>query len=223
MEKKDAKSAENAKQPPAKPEGSTNEKGDEVYFFHPLQLVEEREILDEKEIEKSSAEFEQKLQEILTSLNEEVLQLSEFLLEENKIVNELCTALKQILKKFDVSFNIPTKDLPTKRKIEKAILNEEGHLVLLYEKGDVHSAFLAEYPPHIVMTVLWTVMPELAKVIMLYRKKVSARVGFFGKLRKELKGIANAVMGEKEENAEHNDEQTMDAVRDSIKPEGQPG
>jgi len=223
MEKKDAKPNENVKQPAANPQESEKKQVDEVYFFHPVQLSDDKEVLDEKEIEKSNTEFEQKLHEFLTSINEDVLQLSEFLMEENKIVNELCNALKQILKKLNVSFNIPPKDLPVKRKISKAILNEEGHLVLLSEKGDVHSAFLGDYPPQIVMNVLWVAMPELAKAITLYRKKISTRVSFFEKLRKELKSIAKAVAKGDIEGLEESEEQTMDVVKNSLTNETRQG
>ena len=189
-----------------------------AYFFHPVQLSEEGgETLDEKEIEKSKVEIEQKLQELLRSINEETLQLSEFLMEEHELMTEVCTSLKQVLKKLNVSFNIPPKDIPIKKKIKKVILNEEGHLILVYEKGDVYSAFLAEYPPEIVMAVLWVLMPELAKVIMLYRKKISTRVNFFGKVKKELKSVVKAIIGDKKR-AEPTEE-SIDAVKNSLRME----
>lgn len=196
------------------------EEKEEAYFFHPVQLSEEGgERLDEKEIEKSQAEIEQKLQELLRSINEETLQLSEFLIEENKMVNEICVALKQTLKKLNVSFNIPPRDLPLRKPVKKVILNEEGHLILVHEKGEVNSAFLAEYPPEIVMAVLWVIMPELAKVVMLYRKKISTRVNFFGKLKKELKSVAKAILGT-EAPQESESGQSMDAVKEVTKAEG---
>ncbi len=220
MEKKDAKANENVKsQPqPQKQEESQEETVEETYFFHPVQLSEEKgEFLDEKEIEKSNVEIEQKLQELLKGISEETLQLSEFLMEENKMMGELCMSLKQILKKLNVSFNIPPRDIPLRKKVKKVILNEEGHLILVYEKGDVYSAFLAEYPPEIVMAVLWVVMPEMAKVVMLYRKKISARVNFFGKVKKELKSVAKAIIGSKEAASDSSGEQTMDVVKESLK------
>jgi len=133
------------------------------------------------------------------------------------LMTEVCTSLKQVLKKLNVSFNIPPKDIPIKKKIKKVILNEEGHLILVYEKGDVYSAFLAEYPPEIVMAVLWVLMPELAKVIMLYRKKISTRVNFFGKVKKELKSVVKAIIGDKKR-AEPTEE-SMDAVKNSLRME----
>jgi len=221
MSETNAKRNENVKPPPPKEE-SKNEVVEEAYFFHPMKLSEESvEILDEKEIEKSKIEIEQKLQELLKSINEETLQLSEFLMEENNLMNELCASLKQILKKLNVSFNIPPQDIPLQKKIKKVILNEEGHLILVHEKGEVNSAFLAEYPPEIVMAVLLVVMPELAEVMVLYRKKISTRVNFFGKIKKELKSVVKAIVGGKEEKTASGGEQTMDAVKESLKSEGQ--
>jgi hypothetical protein len=219
MEEKNAKPKGTAETPPK--EESQSEATEETYFFHPMQLSEEsEEVLDEKEIEKSKVEIEQKLQELLKSISEETLQLSEFLMEENKLMNELCISLKQILKKLNVSFSIPPRDIPLRKKVKKVILNEEGHLILVHEKGEVNSAFLAEYPPEIVMAVLWVVMPELAKVVMLYRKKISTRANFFGKVKKELKSVVKAIVG-KEAAQDSDSEQTMDAVKESLKPENQ--
>jgi hypothetical protein len=218
-EEKNAKPKGTAETPPK--EESQSEATEETYFFHPMQLSEEsEEVLDEKEIEKSKVEIEQKLQELLRSISEETLQLSEFLMEENKLMNEICISLKQILKKLNVSFNIPPHDIPLRKKVKKVILNEEGHLILVHEKGEVNSAFLAEYPPEIVMAVLWVVMPELAKVVMLYRKKISMRANFFGKIKKELKSVAKAIVG-KEAVPDSGSEQAMDVVKESIKPENE--
>jgi hypothetical protein len=217
MEKKEGKANESAKpqQQQQKPQEETREAVvEEAYFFHPVQLSEgSGEVLDEKEIEKSKAEIEQKLQELLKSINEETLQLSEFLMEENKMMEDLCMSLKQILKKLNVSFNLPPQNIPIGKKIKKVILNEEGHLILVHEKGDVNSGFLADYPPEIVMAVLWNVMPELAKVVMLYRKKISTRVNFFGKVKKELKDVVKAIVGKEGTSGTSDDEQAMDAVK----------
>lgn len=214
MAEKNTKSKENTE-----PQNHENqdEVVEEAHFFHPVQLSEGEEVLDEKEIEKSKVEIEQKLQELLKSINEETLQLSEFLMEESKLMKELCGSLRQILKRLNVSFSIPPQNLPLPKRVQKVILNEEGHLILVYEKGEVNSAFLAEYPPEIVMAALWTVMPELAKVVMLYRKKISTRVNFFGKVKKELKSVVKAITGK--EDTDH--EQVTDVVQESVKDENQ--
>ncbi|MEM3055143.1 MAG: hypothetical protein QXM52_05515 [Candidatus Bathyarchaeia archaeon] len=212
MERKDSKVDEGQRR-----EESLEESVEEAYFFHPMQFSEGgEEVLDIEEIEKHKAEFEQKLQELLKSISEETLQLSEFLMEEDKLVRELCDSLRQVLKRLNVSFNIPPREMPLKVKVKKVILNEECHLILVYEKGEVHSAFLAEYPPEIVMATLLVVMPELAKVIMLYRKKISARVSFFGRIKKELKNVVKAIIGSKED---LKIQESMDVVETSLRSE----
>lgn len=221
MEEKNPTKPKTNAEPPPKEETQT-ETVEETYFFHPIKVSEEGgEILDEKEIEKSGVEIEQKLQELLKSISEETLQLSEFLIEENNLMTDLCISLKHILKKLNVSFNIPPQNVPLTKKVKKVILNDEGHLILVHEKGDVTSAYLAEYTPEIVMSVLWVIMPELAKVIMLYRKKISTRVNFFGRVKKELKGVAKAIVGGKEEatTSEYNGQ--IDAVKESLQSENQ--
>ncbi|MEM2912223.1 MAG: hypothetical protein QW146_06945 [Candidatus Bathyarchaeia archaeon] len=212
MERKDSKVDEGQRR-----EESLEESVEEAYFFHPMQFSEGgEEVLDIEEIEKHKAEFEQKLQELLKSISEETLQLSEFLMEEDKLVRELCDSLRQVLKRLNVSFNIPPREMPLKVKVKKVILNEECHLILVYEKGEVHSAFLAEYPPEIVMATLLVVMPELAKVIMLYRKKISARVSFFGRIKKELKNVVKAIIGGRED---LKIQESMDVVETSLRSE----
>jgi hypothetical protein len=220
MDDKNTRSKGNVEPPPPPPEEEENreDQAEQTYFFHPIQLSNENEeILDEKEIEKAKSEVEQELQEVLKSISEEALQLSEFLIEENTVTTELCMSLKQILKKLNVCFNIPPQDLPLRRKVKKVVLNEEGILIVVHEKGDVTSSLLSEYSPEIVMAVLCAVLPELARVVSLYRKKLSTRVNFFGRLRKELKSVAKAIATTEEENASSEEEQTMDVVKDSVK------
>jgi len=219
MEKKDVKASENDKGLEIKTTENQEEVVEEAHFFHPLQFSESEEVLNAEEIEKHKVELEQKLQELLKSISEETLQLSEFLMEEDKLVRELCTSMRQLLKKLNVSFNIPPREIPIKAKVKKVILNEECHLILVYEKGEVHSAFLAEYPPEIVMATLMVIMPELAEVIMLYRKKISMRVSFFARIKKELKNVVKAIVGGRE--AETTEKESMDVVKDSVQGENQ--
>ncbi|MEM2118488.1 MAG: hypothetical protein QW386_05665 [Candidatus Bathyarchaeia archaeon] len=223
MAEKPVKPKVNVEQPPDT-ENQNNEANEETFFFHPIQISDEGgEVLSEEQIEKSRVEVEQKLQELLKTISEETLQLSEFLMEENNLVQELHASLKQILKKLNVSFNIPPKNLPLKRQVKKVILNEECHLIIVHEKGEVNSASLAEYPPEIIMAVLLAIMPELAKVVMLYRKKISTRVNFFGKVKKELKNVVKAIVGGKEIEESAEEGQIMDAVKEAVTEDGSQG
>lgn len=148
-----------------------------------------------KETEKNNSEAEQKMQEILENITVETSHLNEAMSEESKIINEVCLSLKEVLKKLHVSFSIPPQDISPQRRTRRVILNEEGNLVFVYENDQRHSAFLAEYPPEMVMSVLWVVIPELGKAVTTYRKKMNARANFFEKVKKELKVAAKTITG----------------------------
>ena len=178
---------------PETEKGSQKETVEEP-IFHPVQLSSKTE----EETDESDIEVEQKLQQLLKDISEETLQLREFLTEENRLMNELCVSIKQIMKKLGVSFDIPPRNIRASKNIKRVILNQEGHLTFYYEKGEAHSAFLAEYPPEIIIAVLWVVMPKLAKVVVTYRKKIRSRISLFKKLKTELKTIAKAVVGTKD-------------------------
>lgn len=198
MEKVDAKPKQES-QPMPKEQENQKGTGEDAKFFYPVQFPERKKgVLVEKGMEEPQVGIEE-VQELLRNIGEETSQLRGFLMEERKLMNELCVSIKQILKKINVSFNIPPQNIPVKKGAKRVILNEEGYLMLIYGRDDVNSAFLAEYPPRVVMAVLWVVMPKLAEVVTSYRKKVGKRVGFFRKLKRELKNIAKAVVGEKGE------------------------
>lgn len=218
MENKDAATSENTRSE-ATEEKVQEEAADEAYFFHPLEVSESEQTSSVEELEKHKADFEQKLQELLRSISEETLQLSEFLMEEDRLITELCDSLKQILKKLKVSFYIPPREIPIKGKVKKAILNNECHLILVYEKGDVHSAFLAEYSPEVVLATLLVIMPELAEALTLYRKRISTRVNIFGRIKKELKSIVKAIVGGSE--TVETEKESMDAVKTTLNGENQ--
>jgi len=180
----------NANELPKKESQAAVEEG----VFYPLDLSEnEANDTDEKTTEKPNGDGEKKLQEILENITVETSQLNDIISEESKIINEVCVSLKEVLKKLHVSFNIPPQDIPLQKRTKRIVLNEDGNLALVYDNEQKHSAFLAEYPPDMVMAVLWAVIPELGKAITIYRKKMNARANFFGKMKKGLKVAADTI------------------------------
>ena len=138
-------------------------------------------------------------QDLLNEISEESLHLREFMMEENRLMNEISVAIKTVMKRLRVSFAIPPENIPVRKNVTRIVLNEDGYLTLYSDKHELCSRFLAEYPPRIVMTILRVVMPKLVEVVKLYRERVSRRVGFFRQLKKELGSIAGIVKGNKKE------------------------
>lgn len=179
---------------------------DELTLFHPVHLSDDYGDPHEKE---------ENMRELMRNINEESSRLSEFLATENKLIIEICTSLAQVLKKLNISFNIPSVDLPFQEDIRNVTLDKGGYLKLFYGKGEVNSAFLAEYSPEIVMAVLWVVMPELTKAIALQRKKVSKRIGIFEAMKKELKNVVKTIVGANEETKESQTGTQSNTLNDS--------
>ena len=178
-------------------------------LFYPVQLQTE----DRRDSE--SAESEKELQQLLENINAETAQLNKFMSEENSLMNELCASLKRIMSRIRLSVEIPPESLPLKEKSRKAVLNETGHLVLVNEKGEEKSRSLSEYPPEVVMAVLWIVIPELAKIIATYKKRASARVNFFEKVKKELLRATKTLIGNEEKTAETTQKEPASTVSEN--------
>ena len=160
---------------------------EDVYLSYPYKLLSEE---TDENFEKTKVDIEKRFNELLTTLSEETIQLSEFLMEEKKLIQELCMFLRHILKRLNMTFDIPLKAVPEMQtKAKKIMLNREGHLIVMYEKDKVNSRILEDYPAEIVLSVIWNIIPELEKSIKTYRKKISERVGIFERIRKELKNI----------------------------------
>jgi hypothetical protein len=188
---------------------SKSEVEEEIASFHPVQASNESNEHSTQE-KNAGNEKEEKMQELLRSLNKETSELSGHLATENKLVIEVCTSLAQIMGKLGVSFKIPPQNLPPRYQVRKAILNENGHLQLFYGK-EQSSAFLAEHPPETVMAVLWTVMPELTVAARSHKKKINASSRFFEALKKELRSLAKTLAGGPQEKPNLDEKQNMNA------------
>ena len=178
-------------------EARTNE---DTYLYYPYQLQNEE---TDENFEKTKVEIEKRFNELLTTISEETLQLSEFLLEEKKLIQELCMFLRHILRRLNMTFNIPLKAIPElQEKAKKIVLNKEGHLIVIYEKEKVNSKVLEDYQPEIVLSVIWNVIPELEKSIKTYRRRISERVSIFERIKKELKNIQKVFTSSNREESE---------------------
>jgi hypothetical protein len=183
---------------------------------------EEMETAGSRDIEQTLSEMDQKFEELLRVIREETLQLSEFLIEEKRLIHELCVLLKLTLKQLNASFRVSAKMIPLSEGIKHVILNEEGHLILVNDKGEVSSKALEDYPPEVILNVLWVVLPELSEMIVSYRKRISFRVNIFEKISREFKNLHKIFSKREEGQAGESsgevseDEAQKDGVRQSL-------
>jgi len=155
---------------------------DEVANFHPVQLSDERkEAHEEKETEK-----ETKLNELLKSLIEESMLLSDHMANERRLITDVSSSLAQVLKRLNVSVVIPPARLPLDKRVKQITLDRNGNLKLVYDNRECQTAHLGNYSPETVAAVLWVVMPELPKAIAKARKKLNTRTSFLEGVKEEL-------------------------------------
>lgn len=175
-----------------------------------------------RDVEKNLGEMEQKFEELLRVIREETLQLSEFLIEEKRLIHELFVILRLTLRQLNASFRISAKMIPLSERITYVVLNEEGHLILVDDKGGVRSKALEDYPPEVILNVLWVVLPELSQMIVSFRKRISFRVNIFEKISREFRNLHKIFVKRQEEQTSEGseeapeDEAQKDGVRQSL-------
>ena len=166
---------------------------DEEYFNYPSIL--QNEGADNEKIK----EIEEKFFNLLKVINEDTRQLSEFLIEEENLVKEICAYLKKIFSRLDLSVALPRESFSILGPCKEIILNSQGHLILVREEDGVESKALEDYPPEVILTVVWVVIPKLKEVVSRYMRKVNVRVSFFERINSEFKSIQKAFETSREE------------------------
>lgn len=159
--------------------------------------VEEKSIENSKKMIKGETlphpyqPSNEQMQESLKVMNEETLQLSEFLLQEEILCRELCVLLKQVLKHLNMSFNLPANVFPQTEKTQRIILNDEAHLIFVNNKNEVKSKALEDYPPQVILNVASFIIPELSRSLTSYRKEIGSRIDLFERINNELRNFRN--------------------------------
>jgi len=180
-----------------------------IYLSYTRQLQNsELEVEESKELEEKRGEIENKFNEFLAAINEETLQLSEFLIEEKKLTDELCGLLTQTLRRLKISFDIAPEYVAKLGEARQIKLNREGHLIIIRERDKVDSRLLSDYPPDVILTVVWVIIPELEKAMKVYRSRISKRVSLLEKIKQELKNIEKAFSPTEAKNSEQLGEET---------------
>ena len=130
------------------------------------------------------------IDEALKNLNEEALQLSEFLDHEEKLIKELCVLLRQVLEQLKISFSIPASVVPEAWRSLRMYLNAEAHIISINSKNEVTSKALENYPPQVIFNIVSFILPELSRALTSYRQKISSRIDLFDRINQELKNLS---------------------------------
>lgn len=184
-----------------------------------MKAKNKKEKMDAKEMENVKVEMEKAFFEKLQTMNEETMQLSELLKEEKRLAHELCTILTQILVKLNVSLSIPTENPSWPNAIKQALLNSQGHLILVSEDGEISSRRLEDYPSDTIFVVLWNIIPQLGNLISEYRKKTNLHVNFFNRITRELNNVPklfSSIEGKPEANPKADTKASFDSLNQNV-------
>jgi len=151
-----------------------------------------REASDQGQHEVKVEEIESKLCELLDAMSTETTELGEFLKKERELTKELYCILRGILVHLKTSFNVPAENVTKLRYANQIKLDTEAQLVVVWPGNKVDSKPLKDYSPDVVLAVLWTIFPELEKVIKARKEKTKKRVGLLERIRRQMTTLQKA-------------------------------
>jgi hypothetical protein len=155
-----------------------------------------------REITSEGSNIEDKLGEFFKGFAEEATQLNKALIEEKRMINELCNLLAQILGSVGTSVDIPAQRMTRIGNAKQIRVSSEGQIMVICEDG-VESE-LKFYSTEMILEILWAIFPEIVKAIRNYKDKVIMRVTLLGKIRNELTNLRRNLPKVNEETSEGN-------------------
>ena len=167
-------------------------------------------IMDEEVSEEKIKELEERFSNLARVIREDARQLSEYLIAEEKAINDVCSFLRRILSELGLSIVIPEKALPNMEKSRKIILNSECLLITVFDDGTVESRSLSNCPPETILAVLWALLPRLKDEVNAYLRRVSMRFNLLEALKEELKDIQRPFIHEEEESGGFREEKVKE-------------
>jgi hypothetical protein len=155
-----------------------------------------------REITSEGSNIEDKLGEFFKGFAEEATQLNKALIEEKRMINELCNLLAQILGSVGTSVDIPTQRMTRIGNAKQIRVSSEGQIMVICEDG-VESE-LKFYSTEMILEILWAIFPEIVKAIRNHKDKVIKRVTLLGKIRNELTNLRRNLPKVNEKTSEGN-------------------
>jgi len=131
--------------------------------------------------------------ESLKGILENVGQMSEMAKEEESLVADFFSFLRQILTNFSKTLEITVSALPVKyrERTGKAYLYLTGQLILVYRNGEAEILNLTEPDNYdILIEITGEIMSKLKSAVDSYRSRTEKRVNFLMAITKELQKVA---------------------------------
>jgi hypothetical protein len=157
----------------------------------PLKTTNPLRLLSQGLDTEAAQQIENDFFALLHTINEEAMQLGEFIATETKTVYEICGNLQYVFHHLGLSVDLPSSLITWRRNVQKATYNDHGHLILVMTNGEIESKALEQLSPEIVLTVVWGVIPKLGEIVSTRLKHAETRISLFEKIRVNLRNLQN--------------------------------
>ncbi|MEM2760868.1 MAG: hypothetical protein QXU32_00260 [Nitrososphaerales archaeon] len=125
----------------------------------------------------------------LDSLVQEVLQIYEFNTEEQDSIEKICETIGMILTQLKTTVKVSTLLLGPKDDVKKAVLLQDGRIMITYNDDEVVYKKLADLRSGTLMLILNDVFPKLKDAMSAYKKVLEERLSVYREANKKMKKI----------------------------------
>ncbi|MFY3742175.1 MAG: hypothetical protein HMLIMOIP_002639 [Candidatus Nitrosomirales archaeon] len=164
---------------------------------------------EESEIKVSNKFQPSDMLKSLDSLVDETLQICEFNSEEDTAVKDICETIGMMLTQMKTSVKITPSLLGPSTNVKRAVLGQDGQIMLTYSDDQVEYKKLTDYHSSILGEILNDVFLKLKNATTEYRKTLEGRLSVYRSASKKLKKIDQVLKEEQKISTEDIMEATM--------------
>lgn len=143
----------------------------------------------ESEIKVSSKFQNSEMLKSLEGLVDEALQVYEFNNEEENAIGEICDTIGMMLTQMKTSISISPDLLAPNNTAKRAILGQNGQIMLMYRDDEVEYKRLKDFRSGILVDILNDLFPKLKESAVEYRKNLEERLSLYRATSKKMKKI----------------------------------
>jgi len=147
----------------------------------------------------------------LDGLVDEALQICEFNNEEENTIGEISETVAMMLMQLKTSVKITPSLLGPGDSIKRAVLGQDGQIVITYSDDQVAYKKLADFHSSMIMEILNDVFLKLKNASTDYRKTLEDRLSVYRSANKKLKKVGQVLKAEEKVS-------TDDMMQDSLEP-----
>lgn|SRR5574341_713977 len=160
---------------------------------------------------KISKEQSSDMLKSLDSLVDEALQICEFNNEEENTIGEISETVAMMLMQLKTSVKITPTLLGPGDSIKRAVLGQDGQIVITYSDDQVAYKRLSDFHSSMIMEILNDVFLKLKNASTDYRKTLEDRLSVYRAANKKLKKVGQVLKDEGKVSTE-------DMMQESLEP-----